>query len=612
MIIEKEFLGLSDIAKICKTSKNNVSNWRQHDDRFPKPYIKASTVPIWKAEDISAYLKQRYHNIEYDLIPAGNILSKRIAIVGRARGGKSFFISRFVKDKKGFEKLFCGNSSDKTVCQVYVHVSERTQLEIFIFHSDFNSIYKDEDGDDIATLRSKVNSLINNSYEQDDLEKMSEIESIIQEIKEVEKKYPGRKNSYTYIETFQKPNDFCKEILRECGIRSIEILDTPGISGNIEASKIAKSDIYLFLVKPDNKEESETLKKIVTEIKADIATSKVAFLYKREGYLTTHKRYNEAREEARKDMLTYNELFSDFKGNIINTELDVLNPAGHCILFPTMDEYDLTLAEELFLQDIKVKLLQAFKKEDETDKDNEFETVLDKYGDDAKKLVLEIMENIKPHSCIGDNNFATVDFILEKHNRVMTKDNYRIRNDLCSAYSDEINLLDSYFSSFKDIDYPEEWQQIVIKYVYRKLVNSVKKDRGLGVGIHPFEENPARTMLVEESIFADKILDNILDKDEYSRNEPYRKALRDDSGISSTTWNYVGCIDDYEAILKLKIIKECLLNVPVSSRKEMVLCRYIGGLRKVSQYKILEKMGLNESDCIKKVAELPFFEHNIL
>ena len=62
-----------------------------------------------------------------------------------------------------------------------------------------------------------------------------------------------------------------------------------------------------------------------------------------------------------------------------------MNPAGHCILFPTMDEYDLTLAEELFLQDIKVKLLQAFKKEDETDKDNEFQVVVILYGADSNE-----------------------------------------------------------------------------------------------------------------------------------------------------------------------------------------------------------------------------------
>ena len=50
-----------------------------------------------------------------------------------------------------------------------------------------------------------------------------------------------------------------------------------------------------------------------------------------------------------------------------------------------------------------------------------------------------------------------------------------------------------------------------------KLTASVRTDRGLGVGTHHWEERPARTMLIEESILADRILANILDKDEIQK-----------------------------------------------------------------------------------------------
>lgn len=606
MIIEKDLLALSDVAKLCGTSNSNVSNWRTRDSNFPDPFTETSAGPIWKAEDIVTYLQKKFDD-GYDVISTGNMSSKRMAIIGRARGGKSFFISRFVSDRTGFVKLFCGNSADKTACPIYINISEYITLEYYVFHTDFNSIYLADDNDDeLKNLRERVSSLVDQPYWQDNIEKMVEIEGVIREIRAVEDRYPNRKNSNTYIDTFQRPSAFCKEILRECVLGSIEIVDTPGVSGNVEASKIAKSDIYLFLLKPENSDESQTLRKIVTEIKADVATSKAVFLYKKEAILFTKQEYEDERLSIRKDMAAFSELFKDLKGNIISTELDVLDPASHCILFPTMSRDRVTLPEELFLEDIKGKFLEAFKPEDETSKDEEFKKIVSERGDQVEEFVLNIMRNIPVHSLgAGDKKYTVEDVIAERHDRVMTKDNYRLRTDLDNAYSRESRILDNYFSSFTAAEYPEEWQQIIIKYMHKRLTASVRTDRGLGVGTHHWEERPARTMLVEESILADRILTNILDKDERHRNKPYRRAL-EDSNITSATWNYVGCINDYDAVTKLKIIKECLLNVSVSSRQEMVLCRYVGGLRKIAEYKILENMGYKKDKCMEELMTIPF------
>lgn len=606
MIIEKDLLALSDVAKLCGTSNSNVSNWRTRDLNFPDPFTETSAGPIWKAEDIVTYLQKKFDD-GYDVISTGNMSSKRMAIIGRARGGKSFFNSRFVSDRTGFVNLFCGNSDDKTACPIYIKVSEYITLEYYVFHTDFNSIYhSDDDDDELKKLKERVSSLVDQPYWQDNIEKMIEIEGVIRQIRTVEDRYPNRKNSNTYIDTFQKPSAFCKEILRECGLGSVEIVDTPGVSGNVEASKIAKSDIYLFLVKPDNGAESQTLRKIVTQIKADVATSKAVFLYKKEGVFFTKKKYEDARLAIRKDMAAYSELFKDLKGNIISTELDVLDPPSHCILFPTMDPEEIILPEELFLEDIKGKLLEAFKPEDETSKDKEFKKIVSELGDQAEEFVLNILRNIPVHRLgAGEKEYSVEQVIAEQHDRVMTKDNYRLRNDLDYAYSRESSILDNYFSSFTAAEYPEEWQQIIIKYVHKKLTASVRTDRGLGVGTHHWEERPARTMLIEESILADRILANILDKDERYRNRPYRKAL-EDSNITSATWNYVGCVNDDDAVTKLKIVKECLLNVSVSSRREMVLCRYVGGLRKIAEYKILENMGYKKDKCMEELKTIPF------
>lgn len=602
MIIDKELLALSDIANLCDTSSSNVSNWRKRDKKFPMPFEETSAGPVWRAEDIANYLHQKN---EYMITATGNLKTKIISIIGRARGGKSFFNSRFVMDRVGFVKLFCGNGSDKTACPVYVHISDSLFLESFVFHTDFNNIYKNSDSSQIASLREKVNNLVDQSYGQENLSKMHDIENAIKEIRSIENDYPNRKRVNLYIDTYQKPSTFCKDLLRKCGLGSIQIVDTPGVSGKVEVERIAKSDMYIFLIKPDNEDEAQTLKKMVTEVKADVATSKVAFLYKKEGFFLTQKKYEDARKDVKKDMLAFSDLFADLKENIIATELDVLNPANHCILFPTMDEEEITLPEELFLQDIEKKLVNAFL-EDNGKEDVEFQTIVHELGDVARKLVVSIMNGIPKHNLTnGTTTYDAENMENENHDRVMTKDNYRLHTDLSNAYDRESTLLDQYFSGMTADQYPEEWQQKIIKYVYKKLTQSVRNDRGLGVGAHPWEERPARTMLIEESIIADRILENIRGKDKWIINYEYKKAFKD-SNITSETWNYVGCVDEPDAIIKLEIVKNCLSQVKVSTRENMVLCRYVGGLRKMAQYKLLELMEEDKDAIMDNLKEMPF------
>ena len=599
MEINKEILTLSDIVDICNSE---VSNWIESDTSFPKPLKKTPAGSIWKTEDIIDYLYKKEDS--NTVISKANLKTKTIAIIGRARSGKSFFNSRFVKDRVGFTKLFCGNNIDKTVCPIYIHVSELTLLENFTFHTDFNSIYNESDSKEIAALKDKVTELTNHRFIQSNISKMEEIENVIREIREIEqnKRYPNRKKVSFHINTYQKPSLFCEELLKECDLDDVQIIDTPGISGNVEAKRVAKSDIYIFLIKPDNSDEAQTLKAIVTQIKADVATSKVAFLYKKEGLFLNLQKYKSAQNSVKEDIKAFSDLFSDLKGSIIATELDVLNPSKHCILFPTMDAEEVTLPEELFLQDIRKKLIEAFKPIDEKEEDEIFQNIVCEHGDEAETLVLNIMEGITKHTLKkGINDYDENNIIKEKHDRVMTNDHYILRNDLYTAYNQETKLLDNYFSKFKEEEYPEEWKQKIIKYIYKRLTQSVRQDRGLGVGFHPLEEYPARTMLVEESIFADR---NIEDKDKKMINKSYRDALGEI--IESSSWNYVECVDNPERIIKLEIVKNYLSQIEVYTRQDLVLCRYIGGLRQIAQYKILKLMGKEDAVAMDILREMPF------
>lgn len=602
MEINKEILTLSDIVDICNS---DVSNWIESDTSFPKPLKKTPAGSIWKTEDIIDYLYKKEDS--NTVISKANLKTKTIAIIGRARSGKSFFNSRFVKDRVGFTKLFCGNNIDKTVCPIYIHVSELTLLENFTFHTDFNSIYNESDSKEIVALKDKVTELTNHRFIQSNISKMEEIENVIREIREIEqsKRYPNREKVSFHINTYQKPSLFCEKLLKECDLDDVQIIDTPGVSGNVEAKRVAKSDIYIFLIKPDNSDEAQTLKAIVTQIKADVATSKVAFLYKKEGLFLTLQKYKSAQNSVKEDIKAFSDLFSDLKGNIIATELDILNPSKHCILFPTMDADEVALPEELFLQDIKKKLIEAFKPADEKEEDEIFKNIVCERGDEAETLVLNIMENITKHALIENiNDYNENNIIIEKHNRVMTNDHYVLRNDLYAAYNQETKLLNNYFSKFKEEEYPEDWKQKIIKYIYKRLTQSVRQDRGLGVGFHPLEEYPARTMLVEESIFADRVLSSIESEEKKMNNESYRKALG--KVIESSSWNYVECVDNPERIIKLEIIKNHLSQIEVYTRQDLVLCRYIGGLRQIAQYKILKLMGKEDTVAMDILREMPF------
>lgn len=189
MEINKEVLTLSDIVDICNS---DVSNWIESDTSFPKPLKKTPAGSIWKTEDIIDYLYKKEDSST--VISKANLKTKTIAIIGRARSGKSFFNSRFVKDRVGFTKLFCGNNIDKTVCPIYIQVSESTLLENFTFHTDFNSIYNESDSKEMAALKDKVTELTKHRFIQSNISKMEEIENVIREIREIEqsKRYPNK------------------------------------------------------------------------------------------------------------------------------------------------------------------------------------------------------------------------------------------------------------------------------------------------------------------------------------------------------------------------------------------------------------------------------------
>lgn len=609
MIFFKSIIGVAEIAEALDVNKNVVSNWISRDSKFPQPYVKNAAGPLWRAEDIAEYARTRGYEVV--ALPETQGKTGKIAVLGRARLGKSFLISILAKNRKEYVTVFCSNGKDKTVCPIQNIFIDAEFKEYFEFHSDFNSIYEsEEENEELQELKKVVSSILRKQYyfDSDDVRnKIKEVEGIVRKVREMEDRYPGRKDSDTFISVYLRPSNFLKDIMREASLRRLEIMDTPGVSGKVVATKLSKADLYILILKPDNSDEAQTLKGIVKELKPYTASSKVIFMFKKEATIQTKTKYEQKRIEARESMAEFEHLFSELKGSVINTNSEILNLAENTVMFPTMDEEEVTLSEELFLEELRDRFKAAFKEgEAEQQERRRFQEVVSQHGKVAVDYVLTLLQGIPKHMLgNGDEEYTLEKFRNEEHDRVMTSDNYRIHKNLSDAYGKEVKLLDDYFSKFTADNVPDEWKQGVIRYVYRAISKSVRQDRGIGIGAHHWEENPARTMLVEESVNAETVFDYVEGEEGNKVTLTYRKALQD-SGILSSSWPYVGVNRDEDNMKKLEIIKDTLCNIRVSDREELILCRHVGGLRKMAEFRILKEAGFDDKKCKSILSELPF------
>ena len=609
MIFFKSIIGVAEIAEALDVNKNVVSNWISRDSKFPNPYVKNAAGPLWRAEDIAEYARTRGYEVV--ALPETQGKTGKIVVLGRARLGKSFLISILAKNRKEYVSVFCSNGKDKTVCPIQNIFIDAEFKEYFEFHSDFNSIYEsEEENEELQELKKAVSSILRKQYyfENDDVRnKIKDVEGIVRKMRKMEDRYPGRKESDTFISVYLRPSNSLKDIMRESSLRRLEVMDTPGVSGKVVATKLSKADLYILMLKPDNSDEAQTLKGIVDELKPYTASSKVIFMFKKEATIQTKTKYEQKRIEAKESMSEFEYLFNELKGLIINTESEILNLAENTVMFPTMDEEELTLPEELFLEELYERFKAAFKEDEaEQQERRRFQEVVSQYGETAVDYVLSLLQGIPKHMLgKGDEEYTLERFRNEEHDRVMTSDNYRIHKNLSDAYRKEVKLLDDYFSTFTANNVPNEWKQDIIRYIYRAISKSIRQDRGIGIGAHPWEENPARTMLVEESVNAETVFDYVEGEEENKVSLTYRKAL-EDSGVLSNSWPYVGVNRDDENMKKLEIIKDTLCDIRVSNREELILCRYVGGLRKMAEFHILREAGFDDKKCKSILKELPF------
>lgn len=615
-IEQMELMGLNEAAKKLKLSSSAVSNLRNRDTTFPLPFETPKSGPIWKANDIFLYGIRTGRLTEDEFqAPTMQGSSKKIAIVGRARVGKSYIVSMCAEQTLAYRNAFCSGGSDKTACAVNnIFIDTSDDFTSFVefdssFYHDFKGVPEYED------LCADVEFINGTQVSLDNTEKLppfiKKIEEIIERISDAEEQYKNQndekkeKKSQNTINVYSRPSEFCKNIMRQTGVKRLEVIDTPGVSGNVEFAKISKADLYVFILNDANKDEAKTLEKIVEEIKPYVATSNACFLYRSNGLVTTKEKFEKEQKKVEESMQQFEDLFVNLRGNIISTAMDILYPAKTCICFPPMDPEDLSLPEELFREKFSKKIIRAFSDDSEKFLREEFDEAIKEDKDKVFEYVKTILKNIPAHEHSVETTSYLNAFIAEKHDRVKTNDYWRIVNSVNSAYRTEKKLLYDYFQSFNQGNCSEIWQQDTIRYLYHMLSKGITQDRGLGIGTYHTEDSPALTMIAGESVLAEQVLGEINNNPNLTQTTNYRNALMK-NGITSKSWGNVYCTDDNLMIKKLQLINLCLNHIPTNSRYELILCRYIGGLRKITEYTILKEFFNTDADCDSFIATLQF------
>lgn len=565
-----EISGAKEIAELLGMSSAGLSNLRKRYDDFPEPVKTLNATPLFLSSDVESWMEVHGRGgIHHPLPNPKSGHYKILAVCGRPRVGKSFLISMFSTDTYGYRTACSREGDDFTQCEVQNVIVEGLNEGFAVFHSTDETM----DGMTSPLTSDKLTRFLD------------EVNDFVRECRQ--KGWNGEKGEhYHYIEIFTPPSDFALQIMRTNNLDYLIITDTPGVSENYGVVPIEKADLVLFVLADSGMDEAQ--KSFVTLVEAMaplVASSKACFLYRTNSSCDDEDEYIEMQETAERAMKRFENCFTALKGRIIESSLDVLQPAESVLGIPIMKQKKSSPSEIMFQKRLEGKISQAFQAEDLTEmKDNMTEAVREASvsAEQATNFFSNLLSGISNKDESKAGNYLPT-FIKERHNRVKTVDGYRLLMEAQDACRKQLKSLYDYFARFTSEDYPQLWQQNCIKYLYSTLTNGVKTDIGIGHGGHPFEDRPPVTMLTAEAILAEELLPAIsVANDALS---VYKKTF-EDNGVESNSWGYVWVTPQGDGLKKLEIIKAVSLrNRPSDSLYSLVKNCYIGGMQKLAEFK---------------------------
>lgn len=584
-----DILGVKEAAEVLNLSSQAFSNLKSRYEDFPDPIKSLSSTPLYDRKMVETWAEAHGRSITRyaPVVMSGSY--KIIAVCGRPKVGKSFITSMFVADTMGFRNACSRAGADFTECKVQTNIKNGIDQEYAVFHAPGDELM---DGRQSPLSEEKFTIFIN---------------EVTAYLKEMRKLDPSKKGFL--IEIFTQPSEFSKKIMAKNKLDYLIFIDTPGVSENYGAVTLEKADLVLFVLNDNGEQEAtRSFSTIVNGMAPLVASSKACFLYRMASGCDDQEEYDDLQQKATDAMGIFEECFSDLRSNIISSSLDVLQPAKSVLCIPAMKQRKTSIAEQLFLSAFELKINQCFQQDNLDLYKSKMLKLMDEdtvYTDVAEDFIQDILVKALQRKVPSANDDHFEAFKCNKHNRVMTGDEFRIYWAVQNACQQQLTELYLFFKTLTSSDYPEAWKQSAIKYIYSALTSGIKKDLGAAEGGHPWEGYPPITMFAIESILANEIVDALNNaSNDADWSGIYCKTLRE-NGIQSKSWDYVWLPKTYtDGIRKLVIISKCKLTNRVSSNLcELVKNRYTIGLQKLAEFHIWETMLKRRNDNIES-AEL--------
>ncbi|MFT9848086.1 helix-turn-helix transcriptional regulator [Aneurinibacillus sp. REN35] len=574
-ILLSEIAGAKETAELLGMSTAGLSNLRNRYDDFPEPVKKLTATPLFLISEVESWMEAHGRKGARRHLPnpkSGRF--KVLAVCGRPRVGKSFLISMFSADTYGYRTACSREGDDFTQCEVQNVVWENLDEGFAVFHSTDETM----NGMESPLTPERLTRFLN------------EVNDYLRECRE--KGWNGEKGEhYHYIEIFSPPSDFARRIMRANNLDYLIITDTPGVAENYGVVPIEKADLVLFVLADSGMDEAKKSFSTLVEAMAPlVASSKACFLYRTNSSCDDEDEYIQMQAAAERAMKRFEDCFTGLKGRIIESSLDVLQPAESVLGVPIMKDKKSSQSEIMFQQRFEDKICRAFQAEESTDLKAKLSATIQE-ADVSSNVVIDFLVSLlggltNKEDSKNDNYFSQFRDSKPRHNRVKTVDGYRLLMQAQDACRKQLQSLYKYFSCFTSEEYPQTWQQNCIKYIYSVLTKGIKTDIGIGHGGHPFEDRPPVTMLVVEAILAEELLMAFKQAKTESQLYSYQKTF-EDNGVQSNSWNYVWVTSHGDGLKKLEIIKDTGLRHRHSNSLYLLVRNcYVGGMQKLAEYQI--------------------------
>lgn len=591
-----DFFGMSTQAFL------NYKN-RNEEKGFPKPVKTLKATPIYDMEELQKWAEE--HQLNYhskEVIQINGQSCKTIAFCGRPRVGKSWIISLFAENSILYRSGCSKGGSDFTQCSVQNIFRNDIMEEHVVFHISPNNvgsrILDDEkmDGRECPFEEGKLEIF------------MEEINLYLRE--KIQKNEIS--NNEAYLEFYLRPSSLAKNIMKENGLNTLKIIDTPGVSNNYKLVQVDNADLVFIVLSDSNETEAiNSFTDLVKGIAPLVASNKGGFLYRLNEACDDEEEYEELQKQANQAMSCFTECFSDLKGSIIESSMDVLQPEKSVIGIPSMKTKKISVSENIFTKKFEEKINSLLRKSD-VDIEELRKTILENNVDpnEAKELVLKLLESWSAQhwNQNKEGKYTDKEFKEEAHDRVMTSDQYRMIHFSTISRQKQLQELFEEFKQHTVDSYQKNWQQELIKYVYQVVTLAIKNDVGIADGNHPLEQNPPITMHAIEAVLAEHILNEVID----GKNKiPFRSYvdLMNQYGVTSNSWSYinVNVNDDNKTKLVRAIVNSKLSKVKCDSLEDCIRTRYTLGLQMLGQHEILQNLSsiynMNEEDAAKYCLE---------